>query len=150
MSREAVLERLRRDAGADELRRIRDEWKRHAMAEDRRDLPGLLSTLTEDCVYELVAAQKTWEGHAGAARFYTELLAAIPDIAFELTDIVVGPQGVCEEATVTGTHRGPWLGRAGTGGPVTFRVAIFFPWDPRRGKFAGEKIYVHPESILGP
>ena len=38
-----------------------------------------------------------------------QLLAAFPDIHFDLTSIVIGPQGVCEEATVTGTHEGEWL-----------------------------------------
>ena len=80
------------------------------IAEDNRDLPGLISTLTEDCVYELVQTGHRWEGHEGAARFYGGLLGAFPDIDFQLTDIVIGPQGVCEEADVTGTHEAEWLG----------------------------------------
>ena len=52
----------------------------------RRDLPGLISTLTPDCVYELVQSGHRWEGHEGAARFYTGLLTAFPDIRFDLTE----------------------------------------------------------------
>ena len=143
-----IRELVRRDIDADEHARIRELWKRHSIAEDSRDLPGLISTLTEDCVYDVVPANKQWRGHAGATQFYMELLGAFPDIHFDLTDIVIGPQGVCEEANVTGTHRGPWLGMKATGERVNFRVVIFFPWDASKQKFKGEKVYVHPESLL--
>src|SRR5919199_6357575 len=109
---DAVVDLLRRDLSPGEYDEIRELWKRHSIAEDGRDLPGLISTLTEDCVYELVQTGERWDGHEGAARFYTELLAAFPDIRFDLTDIVIGPQGVCEEAQVTATRTGAWLGRA--------------------------------------
>ena len=148
MSHERVMELVRREADANELRRIRELWKKHSIAEDSRDLPELIATLTEDCVYEVVATGTTWRGHAGATQFYMQLLGAFPDIHFDLTDIVIGPQGVCEEATVTATHRGEWLGVKPTGEKVNFRVVIFFPWDSSKGKFTGEKVYVHPEALL--
>jgi hypothetical protein len=93
-----VRELLGREVAPEEYQEIRELWKRHSIAEDERNLPGLISTLTEDCVYEVVGAGRTWQGHDGAAQFYTQLLAAFPDIRFDLTNIVIGPQGVCEEA----------------------------------------------------
>jgi len=83
-----------------------------------------------------------WEGHAGATRFYMELLGAIPDIHFDLQQIVIGPQGVCEEATVTGTQQGKWLSHPPTGTKVDFRVVIYFPWDQRLKKFTGERVFL--------
>jgi steroid delta-isomerase-like uncharacterized protein len=139
---DAVVELLRRELDAAEYEEIRELWKRHSIAEDERDLPGLISTLTEDCVYELVQTGDRWEGHEGAARFYTQLLTAFPDIKFDLTNIVIGPQGVCEEATVTGTHAGEWLGVPATGERLSWTVVIFFPWDRERRKFRGERVYV--------
>jgi predicted ester cyclase len=138
---DAVLELIRREVSPGEHAEIRDLWKRHSIAEDARDLPGLLSTLTEDCVYELVDGHR-WEGHDGAARFYTELLTAFPDIHFDLTDIVIGPQGVCEVARVGGTHRSAWLGQPPSGQRIGWRVIIFFPWDRQRRLFRGERIFV--------
>jgi hypothetical protein len=139
---DAVVALMRRDVDQREHDEIRELWKRHSIAEDERDLPGLISTLTEDCVYELVGQDGArWEGHEGATRFYTSLLTAFPDIHFELTDIVIGPQGVCEEADVTGTHRAEWLGQPPTGEHLAWKVAIFFPWDPERRLFKGEKVY---------
>jgi uncharacterized protein (TIGR02246 family) len=137
-----VRERLRLDVDGAEYAAIRDLWKRHSRAEDARDIAGLLSTLTDDCVYTVDGVDRRWEGHDGAARFYTELLSAFPDVTFELRDIVIGPQGVCEEADVTATHRGAWLGVEPTGERLAFRVVIFFPWDRERQLFTGERVYV--------
>jgi predicted ester cyclase len=120
---------------------IRELWKKHSIAEDSRDLPGLISTLTDDCVYELIQTGHRWEGHEGAARFYMGLLSAFPDIHFDLTDIVIGPQGVYEEADVTGTHEADWLGFPPSGERLSWKVGIFFPWDPERRLFQGERVY---------
>ena len=136
-----VLELIRRDPEPDEHEAIRDLWKRHSIAEDKRDLPGLLSTLTEDCVYELVQTGHRWEGHEGASRFYLGLLGAFPDIDFKLSGIVIGPQGVCEEADVTGTHEAEWLGIEPTGERLAWKVTIFFPWDREQRRFQGERVY---------
>jgi predicted ester cyclase len=136
-----VVEQLRRDVSQEEHDEIRELWKKHSIAEDERDLPGLISTLTEDCVYEVRPDGARWEGHDGAARFYTELLTAFPDIHFDLTDIVIGPQGVCEWARVTGTHSHKWLDYEPTGESVTWNVVIFFPWDREARLFKGEKVY---------
>ena len=122
--------------------RIRRLWIRHSIAEDRRDLDGLIATLAPDCVYEIPATGQRWEGHDGARRFYTEFLHAFPDVHFDLTDIVIGPQGVIEVATMTGTHEGTWAGMEPTGRRVELTVVIHFPWDPEARRFAGEKIHL--------
>ena len=141
MASDQVRELLRREPADEEYAAIRELWKRHSIAEDNRDLPGLLSTLTEDCVYELDQTGHRWEGHEGAARFYGGLLGAFPDVDFQLTDIVIGPQGVCEEADVTGTQEAEWLGIAPSGEQLAWKVAIFFPWDPDKRLFRGERVY---------
>lgn len=137
-----VRELLSREITPALYREIRELWKAHSLAEDRRDIAGLLATLTPDCVYEVVGeAGARWAGHAGAAQFYTGLLGAIPDVHFDLEHIVIGPQGVCEEARVTGTQQGTWLSYPATGAKVEFRVVIFFPWDPQMKKFTGERVF---------
>ncbi len=141
---DAVVELMRREVIPGEYEEIRELWKRHSIAEDKRDLPGLISTLSEDCVYEIVPGKHRWEGHDGAARFYGELLRAFPDIHFDLTDIVIGPQGVCEAARVTGTHESEWIGYPPSGMPISWRVVIFFPWDRVQRRFAGERIFADP------
>jgi hypothetical protein len=146
-NRDAVLELLDRRITPGEYEEIRELWKRHSIAEDERDLPGLLSTLSEDCVYEIAGTEHAWHGHAGAVRFYTALLTAFPDIDFSLRNIVIGPQGVCEEADVRATHELDWLDRPATGGAVSFNVVIFFPWSRQARKFSGERIFVETPAI---
>ena len=141
MADDRILELYRREVDPQVYSEIRELWKKHSLAEENRDLPGLLSTLTDDCVYELVQTGHRWEGHEGAARFYGGLLAAFPDIDFDLTEIVIGPQGVCEEADVTGTHEAAWIGIEPSGERLVWKVVIFFPWDREHRLFGGERIY---------
>ena len=144
-----VRDLLRLPIDPDEYDAIRELWKRHSKAEDQRDIAGLLSTLTEDCVYEIAGTEHAWHGHEGATRFYGGLLGAFPDIDFQLTNIVIGPQGVCEEAEVTATHEADWLDYPASGERVEFRVVIFFPWDQGSKLFKGEKVYVDPRRPTG-
>lgn len=130
--------------------KIRRLWIKHSRAEDARDIEGLITTLAEDCVYEIVPAGRRWEGHAGARAFYQELLGAFPDLHFDLVDIVIGPQGVIEAVDMEGTHQGSWAGMPPTGRRVDLRILIHFPWDSRTGKFAGEKVYFDRMDLPGP
>jgi predicted ester cyclase len=136
-----VREQLARRITPEEYERIRELWKTHSLAEDARDIAGLLSTLTPDCVYEVLPTGTVWRGHEGAAAFYSSLLGAFPDVEFHLQNIVIGPQGVFEEAHVTATHQGDWLDLPATGQRVEFAVVIFFPWDRQRGLFTGERVW---------
>ncbi len=145
-----VLAAYRREIDPAEYTRIRDRYKEHSMAEDARDLPGLLGTLTPDCMYEMPQNHLTWAGHEGAARFYGELLGAFPDIVFDLRNIVIGPQGVWEEADVDATWQQSWQGRPASGERVGFVVQIFFPWEPAAGRFGGERIYLDDSAVLAP
>ena len=124
-----------------ELRRIKRLWVRHSIAEDRRDIDGLIATLGKECVYEIVPTGQRWFGHDGARAFYGELFAAFPDNAFALGDIVIGPQGVFEVATLTGTNMGSWAGAPPSGLRVSLQVLILFPWDPDAQRFGGERIW---------
>ena len=137
-----VVPLLRRRIDADEYRAIRQLWIAHSIAEDAHDIPGLMATLTEDCVYTVANKDVKWHGKAGATQFYTQLLTAFPDIHFDLQNIVIGPQGVFEEAFAAGTYEAPWLDMGSPNGQrIEFAVTILFPWDPEQRLFTGERIY---------
>jgi predicted ester cyclase len=139
-----VRELLRREFTPEEYAEVRELWKAHSIAEDGRDLEGLVATLTPDCVYEVLPTGHRWEGHDGARAFYRSLLGAFPDVRFELETFVIGPQGVCEEARLTGTHERDWLEYPATGRAIDFQVVIFFPWDPAQRLFQGERVHFDP------
>ena len=50
-----IIRLLRRKADPEEHRAIRKLWIDHSVAEDARDIPGLMATLTEDCLYTIDA-----------------------------------------------------------------------------------------------
>jgi SnoaL-like polyketide cyclase len=147
MPSDAAKEQLQREVTPEVYGRIRELWKQHSLAEDRRDIAGLIATLTPDCAYEVPQLKAEWRGHAGATRFYTELLTAFPDAHFALQNIVIGPQGVCEEAVLTASAKGDWLGLKATGRKVAFPVLIFFPWDPAQKLFRGERVYFDADAL---
>ena len=136
-----VRQRLALEVTPELHAQIRRLWIDHSKAEDKRDLDGLIATLSPDCVYEIVPTGERWEGHAGARAFYTNFLRAFPDVRFDLKDIVIGPQGVIEIATMRGTQQSAWQGQAATGNRAELDVVIHFPWDPGAERFAGERIY---------
>lgn len=100
-------------------------------------------------MYELAPTGQRWDRHAGARAFYASLFAAFPDNRFDLTDIVIGPQGVMEVATLTATHAGPFAGLEPTGRPVRLTVIIHFPWDTEARLFTGERIYLDRAQLTG-
>lgn len=142
-----IRERLKWEITPEDYAKIRKLWVAHSIAEDARDLDGLIATLTPQCVYEIQATGQRWEGHDGARRFYTEFLTAFPDVHFDLQDIVIGPQGVIEIANVTGTHQGNWVGVPPSGKFIQFQVIIYFPWNPAAELFDGERIVVDDTAM---
>ncbi len=140
--RTAVVESIRRRVDPDEYRAIRQLWVAHSLAEDAHDIPGLMATLTEDCIYTVVNTGTSWHRKSGATQFYQQLLTAFPDIHFDLQNIVIGPQGVFEEAFATATYQSQWLDLpAPTAQPIEFAVTILFPCHPKQRLFTGERIY---------
>lgn len=143
-----IRQRLALDVTPELYQRIKRLWIKHSIAEDKRDLQGLIDTLAEDCVYEVVPTGQRWEGHDGARTFYTTFLGAFPDVHFDLTDIVIGPQGVIEIATMTGTHQGEWAGIPPSGKSVRMQIIIHFPWNAAAEKFSGENVYFDRSTLL--
>ena len=138
---DTIVQQIRLKPSHEEHRLIRRLWIAHSTAEEARDIPGLMATLTEDCVYTVLNTGTSWHGKQGATQFYQQLLASFPDIHFDLQHIVIGPQGVFEEAHVTATYRANWLDLPpAEGQPVEFDVTILFPWDPKRKLFKGERV----------
>jgi predicted ester cyclase len=146
-----IIKQLRRKVDRDEHRAIRQLWIDHSVAEDARNIPGLMATLTEDCIYTVVNRHVSWHGKEGATRFYQQLLTSFPDIHFDLQHIIIGPQGVYEEAHVTGTYESQWLDMPPpTGKRTEFDVVIVFPWDASRKLFTGERIYFFNTELTTP
>ena len=51
-------ELLKKPINQEEYDEIKELWKKHSIAEDNRDIDGLISTLSKDCVYEIPQKNK--------------------------------------------------------------------------------------------
>jgi steroid delta-isomerase-like uncharacterized protein len=120
-------------------------WQQHVLAENRRDIPGLLATLTENPRY-IMATRLEYVGKEGVASFYQGLFDGMPDASFNLKSITIGEDMVVEESVFTGTHTGSLFKLPPSGKYITFPLIIMFP---REGeKFAGERMYFDLQTLL--
>jgi predicted ester cyclase len=144
-----IRERLNWEITPELYEKIRRLWINHSIAEDARDLQGLVDTLAPSCVYEIIPTGQHWEGHDGARNFYLSFLMAFPDVHFDLQDIVIGPQGVIEVTRMTGTQKGEWAAIPGepTGRNVDTMIVIHFPWNPEAQLFDGERVYFDRQAM---
>lgn len=134
-------ERLNREVTQAQYDKIKNSWIKHVTEEAKGNIDGVLETMTSDCLYEIVETGELWEGHDGAREFYKTLAAAVPDAAFELLDIVIGPQGVFGVANMTGNQKLPFAGLDECGREINWRLVNMFTWNPVQEKFTGERIY---------
>jgi hypothetical protein len=81
-----VRELLAREVTPELYREIRELWKAHSIAEDKRDIAGLIATLTPDCVYEVLPDGARWEGHAGRDPFLYGIAERLPRHPFRSAD----------------------------------------------------------------
>lgn len=122
------------------LHQIRRLWQKHVIAENRRDIPGLLATLCQDPTYILMATGTEFRGRDPVATFYRSLFEAVPDATFELRNQYVASEGVVEESVLKGTHTGgPLFSFPARGGRIALPLTIVFPLEG--DKFWGERMY---------
>lgn len=121
-------------------------WQKHVIAENKRDIPGLLATLIPDPLYEIMATGLQYKGQEGVSRFYQGLFDGMPDANFELKSVTVGEEMVVEESVFTGTHTGPLFELPPSGQFITFPLIIMFP--VQGDKFAGERMYFDMQTLL--
>ena len=120
-------------------------WQRHVLAENRRSVDGLLETLCEEPVYQVMATGTVHRGRQAVAAFYSGLFESLPDVTFNLVDVFIGENGVVEESVLAGTHTGDLFGLPATGRSVRLPLTIVFPM--RGGQILGERLYFDYDSL---
>jgi len=131
---------------ASKLHQNKRLWQRHVLAENRRDIPGLLATLVDDPLYVIMATGQEYKGKEGVASFYQGLFDGLPDASFDLRSTTIGEEMVVEESKFHGTHTGTLFGIPATGKFVTFPLIIMFPVAANR--FQGERLYFDMNTLL--
>ncbi len=121
-------------------------WQKHVLAENRRDIPGLLATLVEDPLYFIMATGLEYRGKEGVTSFYQGLFDGMPDANFNLKSVTIDEAMVIEESVFTGTHTGPLFNLPPSGQYITFPLIIMFPLVG--DKFWGERMYFDMYTLL--
>ena len=149
-----IQQRLEWEVSQEAYDQIRTVWLKHCDTELKQDMEGLLSTLTDDCIYTVMRADgeastsQRWEGQQGAREFYTALFKAFPSQNWQPEGVVIGAQGVFSVVVLDSTQVAPWAGIDPSPNKVPIRMFIWFIWDRDKTKFSGELIYFTQISSL--
>jgi len=92
--------------------------EQHMKAWSSGDVEGIVSCFTEDCIFEDLALQATFEGHAGVREFAVAVIGAVPDFQWPATRMVADGAQVWTEWHFTGTQTGDLPGIPATGKAV--------------------------------
>jgi predicted ester cyclase len=114
-------------------------YQRHRAAEDARDYPSVMETLTDDCFLEHVSLGLRSEGKREATRAYEELFGAFPDLGPIPGGIAFGDDVLVAFGQLHGTMQGPWLGLPATGREFTIPLVNIVPF--RDGRMNGERLF---------
>ena len=133
----------------------------HIRLENAHDLEGVLATFGETAGYEDEAWGERYHGRDGVRTFYSQLMAALPDLIIDVKKTYVSDDAIVVEVMIRGTHLGAWRGLPATGRRVDIPLCGVYTFDSD-DRLAGEKIYYdrgtvlrqlgvfhEPESLLG-
>lgn len=140
------------EADPAEYDRIRHSWLTHVSAEERLFQPytegewqaqmaTMLSVFTDDCEMALGFTGETWTGREGADAFYRQFIPSFQNMAWVPQALVIGPQGVLDVVSMTGTLVRDFAGMTATPQPLHLQWVIYFSWVREQQKFRGEKVF---------
>jgi steroid delta-isomerase-like uncharacterized protein len=120
---------------------------RHFDAENNHDVLATLQTYAEDVVWDDVANPSCpVQGKEATALMYEGILAAIPDLHLESTSRFSCGDHVVDESQITGHVDGSFLGVAGGGAAVSFRILHVL--DIRDGLISREQAWFDTADVL--
>lgn len=126
---------------------VLDVIERHFAAENAHDVAATLTTYTEDVVWDDVAHPACpVRGKDATAQMYEGIMVAIPDLHLESTMRFATVDHVVDESLATGHVLGRFLGVAGGGAPVSFRMLHVF--DLRDGLISREQAWFDTAAVL--
>lgn len=119
----------------------------HIACENRHDLAAIMQTVGAGAEYDDVPWLEHYSGRAGVERYYSTLLASVPDLYIDLQRAHATADTVVVEVVIRGTHLGPWRGLPATGRRVEFPLCGIFTFDENE-RIAGERIYYDRATVL--
>ena len=102
-----------------------------ADAVDRLDLDALAACLADDAVLDVPPLHSRARGRDEVVGGVAQVLTAFPDLRYSLRQRYQAPGRVTDEAVLSGTQVGPFLGADATGVPGTVAVRVQVVHDDR-------------------
>jgi steroid delta-isomerase-like uncharacterized protein len=93
---------------------------------NERRLQVIDEIMAPDVVLRVATQAEAMRGYDGVRQFVQSLTTAFPDIRFTIEHLIGEQTRVAARWTVTGTHRGPFLGIVPTGNPINDQGTTFF------------------------
>lgn len=133
----------------------------HVRCENAHDLNGVIQTFGDSARYDDEPWDAHYEGRDQVQQFYSQLMAALPDLSIEIVRQHVSDEAIVLEVIIRGTQHGPWRGLPATGRSVEIPLCGVYTFSAD-DRLAGERIYYdralvlrqlgvfrEPQSILG-
>lgn len=118
----------------------------HFAYEAADDVAGVLSTLTDDVVHDVVGFPGgPQHGKAAVESFYETLFSLIKQESYEVLHRYYGPNMMVDEVLYTGHVDGRLVGLDGLAGRATYRLLHVLEF--RDGKIARENIWQDVQAI---
>jgi steroid delta-isomerase-like uncharacterized protein len=112
----------------------------HVRCENAHDLDGVIRTFGDTARYDDEPWDQHHEGLDQVRNFYSQLMAALPDLSIEIVRRHVADETIILEVVIRGTQQGGWRGLPATGRRVEIPLCGVYTFcaDDR---LAGERIY---------
>jgi steroid delta-isomerase-like uncharacterized protein len=113
----------------------------------RGDLVELVQLFSADCVFVDVTEPEPSQGREAFTAYMTETLEVLPGFRPENPRFVVEGDRVAAELEIVATHRGEFLGVAGTGAEIRWPASAFYTVDTERVQITREVFYYDAQSL---
>ncbi|GAB4587158.1 ester cyclase [Nocardia sp. IFM 10818] len=122
-------------------------FERHAAAEGRKDVDGIMDTLADGVVHEVVGDPRgVLTDRAAIRERYVELFDGLTEDKFEVLSRYYGENFFIDESHWYGRATGMFLGIPGGNRPVNFRV--LHVCELRDGRMSKEQVWLDMAAIM--
>ncbi len=119
----------------------------HVRCENAHDLDGVIQTFGPTARYDDEPWNQHWQGIDQVRQFYSQLMAALPDLSIEIIKRHVAEETIVLEVIIRGTHLGGWRGLPATGRRLEIPLCGVYTFDAD-DRLAGERIYYDRAMIF--
>lgn len=119
----------------------------HVRCENAHDLNGVIQTFGDSARYDDEPWDAHYQGLDEVRQFYSQLMAALPDLSIEIVRQHVSDETIILEVIIRGTQCGAWRGLPATRRRVEIPLCGVYTFSAD-DRLAGERIYYDRALVL--